>query len=696
METVNNPEYETTPLQAVTRAIELLCNEEDLLAAIEQSLRIIGEAANQDRAYLFELHSAPGTDRLMMTQRCEWVREGIPSEMDNPDLFQQDFQQTLPRWYEAFSGGDCISGPIREFPEKEQALLRPQLIQSLLAVPIFDTTQLRGFIGFDNCREAYPWSEEDKALLKTISAVIGSSMERQKTLRKLKDGEERFRKIVTENPAIAVQGFTEDGTITYWNRASEDMYGYSSSEILGKDIFKLLLPPEKIPYYRNLFLDLQTDEQSTPVEAEYRHKDGHLIPTLSSLVLLKRGRRASEFFTFDINLSEQKILEAQLLRAQRLEAIGSLTSGITHDLNNILSPLMMAVDMLKLQNKEDANQLTLLDMMEKNILRASHMSYQLLSFAKGMEGKFEKVDLQDILLDLLDLMRNTLPRNIELIHEIPDSLPRLTGDPTQLHQVFLNLMVNARDAMPEGGELRLTVHEEELYTPPVDAMGNLLIPGSHLVATLTDSGVGMTPQTQLKIFEPFYTTKGAKQGTGLGLSTSLAILKSHKGWVKLSSRPGKGTTFTVFLPVNGKIDIVNPHDARQEPLPRGKGERILVVDDEKDIREVTKHILEQYNYEVITAENGIQAVELFKQNPNIRLIITDLMMPVMDGRAAMRQVRKMSPETPLLATSGLSSSLTGMSHPPEEADLFIAKPYQSDILLKAVHHLLSPSSDPTA
>ncbi|MDA3874893.1 MAG: ATP-binding protein [Kiritimatiellae bacterium] len=690
------PKSDSTPLQAVTRAIELLCNEQDLLAAIEQSLRIIGEAAHQDRAYLFEVHHDSTSNRMLMSQRCEWVRDGIPSEIQNPDLIHQDFLKALPRWHDAFFKGESISGLVRDFPENEQELLLPQGIKSLLVVPIFDAKYLRGFIGFDNCRERYIWSEEDKALLKTIAAVIGSSMGREKTLRKLKDGEERFRKIITENPAIAVQGFTEDGTITFWNRASEDMYGYESAEVIGRDIFKLLLSAESIPHYRNLFLELEKDEQSTPVETEYRHKDGHFIPALSSLMALKREGKDLEYFTFDINLTEQKILEAQLLRAQRLEAIGSLTSGITHDLNNILSPLMMAVDMLKLQNNEDAHQLTLLDMMEKNILRASHMSYQLLSFAKGMDGKFEKVDLKEVLLELLDLMRNTLPRNIEMEHDLPESLPHLTGDQTQLHQVFLNLIVNARDAMPDGGKLRLTVHEDELYTPPFEAMGNLLIPGPHLVATLTDTGVGMSSQTQMKIFEPFYTTKGAKQGTGLGLSTSLAILKSHKGWVKLSSKPGKGTTFTIFLPVNGKIDIVNSNNTQQEPLPKGNRERILVVDDEKDIRDVTKHILEQYNYEVVTAENGNQAIELFKQDPEIRLVITDLMMPVMDGRTAMRQVKKLSPHTPLLATSGLSSSLAGMSQPPEEADLFIAKPFQSDILLKAVHHLLSSSDDQSA
>ncbi|MEX2607092.1 MAG: ATP-binding protein [Kiritimatiellia bacterium] len=690
MEKPDTPGPDSTPLQAVTHAIELLCSQEDLAVSIGQSLRIIGEAAHQDRAYMFEVCHDPKSNRMLISQSCEWVREGLSSEIQNSEWIQQDFLQTLPRWLDAFARGEFISGPVSDFPVSEQALLLPLGIQSLLVVPVFDTNQLKGFIGFDNCCGKYRWPEEDKALLKTIAAVIGSAMGREKTLRGLRDEEERFRKVITENPAIAVQGFTEDGTLTFWNQASENMYGYASADVLGKDIFNLLLPPESIPQYRNLFLVLKTDEPSTPIETEYRHKDGRLIPALSSFMVLKRDGKNPEYFTFDINLSEQKILEAQLLRAQRLEAIGSLTSGITHDLNNILSPLMMAVDMLKLQNKEDAHQLTLLDMMEKNILRASHMSYQLLSFAKGMDGKFEKVDLKEVLLDLLDLMRNTLPRNIELKNDIPDSLPRLTGDPTQLHQVFLNLMVNARDAMPNGGKLHLAVRLQELYTPPFEAMGNLLIPGPHLVATLSDTGVGMTPQTQMKIFEPFYTTKGSRQGTGLGLSTSLAILKSHKGWIKLSSRPGNGTTFTVFLPVNGKIDIVSPQNEEPVPLPKGNRERILVVDDEKDIRDVTRHILEKYNYEVLTAENGIQALELFKRDPEIRLVITDLMMPMMDGRTTMRQVKKLNPDTPLLATSGLSSSLGGMSHPPEEADLFLAKPYQSDILLKAVHHLLHP------
>ena len=680
----------TSPVVSLAKAIEILLHDEDLMHAIEKALELIGESARQDRAYLFELHTDPKSGRMLMSQRCEWVSEGTEPEIGNTDLVNADIGKLLPRWPVTFLKNEIIEGPVRTFPEMEQTLLHPQGILSLVCVPIFCDDHLCGFIGFDNCHLEYVWTEQDKALLRTIATAIGAAKVRQENLQQLKDGEERFRKLIQGNPTVAVQGFYEDGRITFWNRASEILYGYSANEVLGTNMFEVATMGENPSELEDLFRSLKSyDDESRPsVQATYRHKDGHEVPVLTCIISLERSQQETEYFAFDLDLTEQKELEAKLLQSQRLEAIGSLASGIAHDLNNVLAPMLMSLDSLKFQEELSSDVRTFLEVMDKSTQRAVDMSRQLLSFAKGMDVQNAEVDMKGVLEELLTFLQGTFPKDITIGSSFLDELPVLQGDPTQIHQILLNLAVNARDAMPDGGKLQFKAFVENLASVPTGAMGERFIRGDHVVVEVSDTGAGMEQETLLKIFEPFFSTKDEHKGSGLGLSTSLGILKSHSAWIYVQSFPGVGTTFRLFFPAT-EVPSEQQKECKDESmLPRGAGECILVADDEASIRDITCEVLERNGYQTLSAENGQKAVELFREHPEINLVITDLMMPVVDGTEAMKQYRGLRSEVPLVATSGLSSTNVDTESARGLADRFMSKPYRTTVLLQVVAELL--------
>jgi|GEM_PF-3121309 len=678
----------TFPLQAAARAIELLLNEDDLLTAIEQSLALIGTVADQDRAYLFSARSDPEhPERVLISQQCEWVRPGIRSEMDNPELADIDFERTMPRWYHTLRSGGHIAGPLRTFSREEQEILTPQGIHSLLVVPVFDRETFRGFIGFDNCRVEYAWSEQEKALLHSISSAIGIAMGRQENAEILEASENRFRRMLDNISTVAVRGCSATGVIHYWNPVAETLYGYSREEALGQNMFDLLTPGPLRAHARKRIQHLAEGKEVPAEETTLNRKNGEQVNILTSQTRVEQPGRPDEFFALDMDLTSHKKLEHLLLRSQRMEAVGSLAGGIAHDLNNLLSPMLMSVGLLK-SKENDPQRNEILEMMETSIHRATDMILQVLAFERGMDGKKVDVDPVDILHDLEHILAETLPRNITLEITGAKDLPHLNGDPTQIHQVLMNLCLNARDAMPHGGELRIKAAERELRNPPQSAIGATLLPGRYLRLSVRDTGSGISQESLLRIFEPFFTTKSKDKGTGLGLATSLAILKSHGGAISVDSILDKGTTFTLYLPValHAAADSLPEADGE---IRLGNGERVLVVDDEQSIRDITREILTGFGYHVHLAEHGLEAVEYFREHHReLSLVLTDLMMPVMDGAAAMRRMREIDPAVPILATSGLSSNVCKPNQPPEDADMFIPKPYRTEELLHRIQILL--------
>ena len=349
------------------------------------------------------------------------------------------------------------------------------------------------------------------------------------------------------------------------------------------------------------------------------------------------------------DITEHKQVEGQRLRTQRLESIGTLAGGVAHDLNNALAPILLAAELLRLEFPEAAG--TYLDLIQASAQRGAAMVKQLLTFAKGVEGERLLIQPKHLLKEMEKLIESTFPKNIQLKTHYGKDLRTILGDATQFHQVLLNLCINARDAMPEGGTLTLEAENMELETVYADALMDAK-PGHYVVWRVMDTGTGIPPEILDRIFEPFFTTKGPEKGTGLGLSTVIGIVKSHGGFIRVYSVPGQGTTFAIYLPAAGAGASDTSLLTQAELTFQGKGETILVVDDEAAVRAVTRAVLTALNFKVLTASDGTAAlIQVADKRAELRAVITDLHMPGMDGLAFVRVLRARLPQAGIIVAS---------------------------------------------
>ncbi len=399
-------------------------------------------------------------------------------------------------------------------------------------------------------------------------------------------------------------------------------------------------------------------------------------------------RAANEQLHGEIEQRQQA--EAHLLRAQRLESIGTLASGIAHDLNNMLAPILMSADLLRSQVPEDA--LELIDLIEASGDRAARVVKQVLTFARGIEG--DRLPLRPIQLvrEMEKVIAETFPRSIHLGSHVPGDLSMVEGDATQLHQVLLNLCVNARDAMPEGGDLRIEADDFEVDEHYASMLPGAR-PGHYVRVRVSDTGDGIPPHLLEKIFDPFFTTKPLGKGTGLGLSTVVGIVRSHEGFIDVRSEVGKGTTFEIYLPSASGEKAVGGGETAAAPV--GHGELILVVDDEKAVRDVTESVLARHGYRTLSAGDGAEAITVFaSQNGNIDAVFTDIMMPLVDGVALCRVLRKIDPNVRIMAATGLSDENRADELRALNVGHVLGKPFTTNSLLAALAETLTPPRSP--
>ena len=500
-----------------------------------------------------------------------------------------------------------------------------------------------------------------------------------------KRSEARFRLLVDSN-AQGVIFWNTKGQISGANDAFLNLVQQTREDLeAGRINWVAMTPPEYSHLDRQALEQLAETRVCTPYEKEYILKDGSRVSILLGAAMFEDDPK--EGICFIIDLTERKKLEQQFLRAQRMESIGTLAGGIAHDLNNILSPIMMSIDLLK-DMSENPKAMTILETIEVSAKRGADIVRQVLSFARGMEGERMEVQPKHLLQDIETIIKDTFPKNIRREFSLPNNLWKILGDPTQLHQILLNLCVNARDAMPDGGCLTITVEnvvlDEQYATMHLEAKA-----GRFVCINVIDSGSGIPPAILDKIFEPFFTTKQVGKGTGLGLSTVMAIVKSHAGFINAYSEPGKGTTFKVYLPATEASSETRGETIALPAPPRGKGETILVVDDEASILTITSKTLEAFGYRTLTADDGADAVALYAQHRDkIAAVLTDMAMPVMDGAATIRALRKINPAIKIITASGLNANGGTARASGDGFKYFLTKPYTAGTLLNAVRKIL--------
>lgn len=475
-----------------------------------------------------------------------------------------------------------------------------------------------------------------------------------------------------------------DNQIRFWNKGAENLYGWKAIEAIGKNANQLLYPVQTQSQLQNLEESL-AECGSWQGELHQVTKEGKEIIVASRWTLMRdKDGQPQSILTVNTDITEKKQLEAQFLRAQRLESIGTLAGGIAHDLNNILTPILTATQLLqlKLPNIDQRSQ-QMFNTIETNAKRGAALVKQVLQFARGVEGKRTIVQVNHLFSEIKQIVQETFPKSIEFSTNIKSDLWAVVGDATHLHQVLMNLVVNARDAMMGGGTLSISA-ENVLIDEHYARMNLEASVGSYIMITVADTGVGMPPEIVDRIFEPFFTTKEFGKGTGLGLSTVRGIITSHGGFVNVSSQVGRGTEFKVFLPA---VEATATPVAENLELPTGNGELILVVDDEVPILETTKISLEAYNYKVLTASDGIEALAQYAQHKDeISVVLVDMMMPSLDGAATIRALQKMNSHVLIIAVSGLvaSNKQLGVAG----VKTFLSKPYMTKELLQTLHNIL--------
>jgi PAS domain S-box-containing protein len=484
--------------------------------------------------------------------------------------------------------------------------------------------------------------------------------------------------------------------IVYWNKSAERIFGWTAAEAVGKNSLELVSRQHGAEFMEALQAVLSKGEWSGEVSQVTKSGGEVIVESRWTLVRDAEGQPKS-ILVLSTDITEKKKLEAQFLRAQRLESIGTLASGIAHDLNNILAPIMMSVNLLQ-ETLTDERDARLLETLRSGVQRGADMVKQILSFTRGQDGARCLINLKHPISEVARIIRETFPKKIQVQTVIAKNLWTVLADTTQIHQVLMNLCVNARDAMPDGGTL--LIQTENL---PITAMGSvnsidpfapLLLtdpkldaqPGSYLVLTVADTGTGIPQEIMERIWEPFFTMKPPGQGTGLGLSTVLNIVKAHGGFIRTESEMGKGTRFRIFLPVaESAVKITEPEPTAA--IPAGRGENILVVDDEHAFQEITKAIFNKFGYRVLTASDGTEAVALFAQHKDdIDLVITDMVMPYLDGPATITALRRLDPNVRIITSSGLSENET-LAHQLANAT-FILKPFTTEKLLATVNAVL--------
>jgi PAS domain S-box-containing protein len=578
----------------------------------------------------------------------------------------------------------------KDISERTRDFISNLHVESFICVPIIYEGKSEGILAVDNHRLKRPLNQSDLNLFLGIAPQIGISINNARSYQRIREREEQFRALAENAPDII---YTTDitGTFTYVNPAWERLLGHAREEVCGK-FFVAFVKQDDVRRFRKLFEEIRDNRRHfSGVDGTILHKNGseRLFNMSGAPNLNAEGNVIGAVGTFR-DVTKQRMLENQLLHASKMEAVGTLTGGIAHDFNNIIQAISGYNQLLMMKKNESDPDWKYLANIDRLNQRATDLIKQLLIFSRKVDIKLQAMDLNEEIKEYYNLLKEIIPRMISVDLDMEANLWKIKGDPSQLGQVFMNLSVNARDAMPEGGILRIKT-ENVIVEEKIVRHGMELNPGYFVLLRVSDTGHGMNQESLAHIFEPFYSTKEAGKGTGLGLAVVYGIVANHGAHICCESEPARGTTFNIYFPALNGPDREAPvadNGPMDEKFPAGE-EILLLVDDEEYLLETTKILLEQYGYRVLTAENGEKAIEIFKnEKTKISLVILDLQMPGMGGLKCLDALLNIDPQAKVIISSGYMAISSQREMMDKGAVGFIQKPYRYQDISNLVRGVL--------
>ena len=701
-------------LDIVSRQIEIAINNarftESLIASereLEEKVKILSRKESHEKiinSIASRVHSSVDFDEVLSLTTKElrqhirnadfiavYFVEGNDAVMKSVHGHDENFSRKAEKipYPRGLTWKTIIEGKTRFVPDTDYddaigPAGRQSGVRSYISIPIQSVGTTIGCITIAS-EKLNAFEREDLTLLESVAEQIRIALLNAKYVTEIESNEKRLKALVGSVDEIVFEFDAEGTYLGVWTE-NEELLVRPKAELLGRrvsDFFDEEFSSRITEAIKNVLRNRRSEiaEFNTVLHGRERCFRARINPIFTS------GEEPGTVSMLARDVTESRALETQLLRSQRLESVGKLAGGIAHDLNNILQPIMMSIQLLNTRTTDDKS-LRWLEILDRSAQRGADLIRQILSFARGLESRKQPLDLKYLANDVMKILDETFPKFIRLNMEIEEGLPPATGDFTQLNQVLMNLCVNARDAMPDGGVLSITMRKIARGKDEIPLFIESDVP-SYIVIQVADTGTGIAPEHMDKIFDPFFTTKSSDMGTGLGLSTAYGIVKDHGGFINVESLQGKGSVFTIYLPILESADSAEALDELDSKAHMGNGEVILVVDDESMITDMARTILEEYDYKVLVAHNGEEATRIFLTHKDeIYAAIVDMMMPVMGGKATILTLKKERPALKVIAMSGYQREHELVDLKEAEVDAFLPKPFNTEKLLRTLDQVI--------
>jgi PAS domain S-box-containing protein len=657
--------------------------------------------------------------RHLQVNRCAYAEvEGDQDAFSLTGDYSQGVPSIVGRYHFSDFGAECLrlmraGEPYvvedSEVDPRTQSVLisyRKTQIRGVICVPLLKNGMLRAAMAV-HCNEPRRWQREEVDLAQFVASRCWESIERARVTRALREANEKlereaqirsadlsrterqFSQLVAGVTDCAIYMLDTNGRVATWNPGAQRIKGYTADEVIGRHFSQFYTIEDRASGLPELSLSLVATKGKFEGEGWRMRKDGSRF-WASVLIdpIYGPDQQIAGYAKITRDMTERRLIQDQLNQAQKMEAIGQLTGGVAHDFNNLLTVILGNLDTVQRRaSAEDKRLQRAIEHATRGAERAAALTHQLLAFARRQPLNPKPTRVNQLVTTLLELIRRTLPEGISVHSKLSAGVGQVSVDPNQLESALLNLAVNARDAMSGQGALTIETELVEVSADEALRLGDLQ-PGAHAVISVIDTGVGMSSEVMARAFDPFFTTKPMGQGTGLGLSQVFGFVKQSGGTVKLQSEPAGGTMVRIYLPRVDAAAVSRSETSHDEALRVDNNETVLVVEDEDDVRAYSLECLQELGFTVLHAAEGQSALRLIAEHPEIRLLITDVGLPQMNGRELAEEARRLRPELPVLFTTGYAQDAMFRQGKLDRNAELLTKPFNRTQLAERVRHLL--------